>query len=90
MTCTQQQPRAGQEVRNPPGPFHDASMCVVTSDLGFGVAAPWLKVFDEPSQDRKPLLALHRNADDAIAGGDEVLAYAGVVIHGVPQLQRSM
>jgi hypothetical protein len=53
---------------------------MVPVDLGFRVAPPWLKVFDEPAQDGQTLFALRRNADETIAGVNEVLAYASVVI----------
>ena len=43
-------------------------------DLGFRVAPPSLKVVDKPAQDGQTLCALRRNADEAIAGANEVLA----------------
>ncbi len=49
-------------------------------DIGLVVAAAGLEILDKPPQDGEPFLALHRDADEAIRGIDEVGAYAGVVV----------
>lgn len=49
-------------------------------DLNLYVPRAELEILHEPSQDDEPLLALGRNAGQAIPCIDEVRAYAGVVI----------